>query len=835
MPQQFPLRLLLTAVLGLAILSGCAGASATRTADGGASQSDPSSSQQSNGDEDGPKPFSDVITDEATSDEGLFTTHELDDKLYYELPDSLLGREILTVSRISKTPNGLAYGGTKVNTQTLRWERRNDTILLRVVGYENVADPEDPVFQAVENSNFEPIVKSFDIAALNEDTTGVVIDVTELYTGDVRAMSLPQGARKAFKVRRIDGDRSFITDVLSFPENTDVSVVLTYEALEPPSNSSTGTLSLEMNHSMVLLPEEPMQPRHCDDRVGYFSVEHVNFSSDEQKAAEECFITRWRLEPSDPEAYARGELVEPVQPIVYYIDPATPEQWRPYLKQGVEDWQVAFERAGFKNAIIAKDPPTAEEDSTFDPNDVRFSTIRYFASDVQNAYGPHVHDPRSGEILESDIGWYHNVMNLLRNWYFVQTAAVNPEARGRNFDTDVMGELIRFVAAHEVGHTLGLPHNWGSSHAVPVDSLRSPTYTAAHGTAPSIMDYARFNYVAQPGDGVENFMPRIGEYDKWSVEFGYRSMLDHAGDPDGEALALDERIRENADDPVYFYGRQTGYRVDPRSQNEDLTNDAVEASRLGVENLKRIVPNLIRWTSEDGEDYETLEEMYGAVANQWGRYMGHVGRTVGGVYETPKTYNQDGPVYEPVPADEQRRAMQFLAEEAFQTPTWMLEDDVLRRIEHTGTMERIRSAQVSALNRLLSPQRLARVIEMEAMEDDAYGLGELMTDVREAVWTELDTGADVDPFRRNLQRGYLERMDMLLDATVDAPPSDVQDFLFFTPIDVAQSDIRAYVRSELQRLRQQVERRRSADDATRVHYDDVVMRIDAILDPTTDG
>ena len=834
MPLRSLLRLLCAAVLGVGLLAGCAGANATQATNGSASP--PSASPTSaNGDEDGPKPFGDVISDDATSDVGLFTTHEVDDKLYFEIPDSLLSREILTVSRISKTPDGLAYGGTKINTQTLRWERRNDQLLLRVVGYENVADPEDPVFTAVQNSNFEPIVKAFDIEALNEDSTGVVIDVTDLYTGDVRAMSLPQGFREQFRVRRIDDDRTFITDVMSFPENTDVSVVLTYTALNPPSNSSTGTLSLEMNHSMVLLPEEPMQPRHCDDRVGYFSVERVNFSSDEQKAAEECFITRWRLEPSDPDAFARGELVEPVEPIVYYIDPATPKKWRPYLKQGVEDWQEAFERAGFKNAIIAKDPPTAEEDSTFDPNDVRFSTIRYFASDIQNAYGPHVHDPRSGEILESDIGWYHNVMNLLRNWYFVQTAAVNPEARGRNFDTEVMGQLIRFVAAHEVGHTIGLPHNFGSSAAVPVDSLRSPSYTATHGTAPSIMDYARFNYVAQPGDGVEQFMPRIGEYDKWSVEFGYRPMPAYEGDPEGDALALDEMIREKADDPVYFYGRQTLMRVDPRSQNEDLTNDPVEASRLGVDNLKRIVPNLVRWTEADGEDFATLAELYGTVARQWGRYMGHVGRMVGGIYETPKTYNQDDPVYAPVPADEQRRAMQFLAEQAFQTPTWMLEDNVLRRIEHAGAMERIRSAQVGALSRILEPQRLARVIETDAMEDEAYGLGTLMTDVREAVWTELSTGADVDPFRRNLQRGYLQRMDMLLDAEVEAPPQQFQDFFFFTPVNVAQSDIRAYVRSELQMLRDQLERRRSVNRATQVHYDDALMRIDAILDPATDG
>jgi len=785
------------------------------------------------------KPFAEVIPDDANTDAGLLTTHFDEETLFLSIPDSILGREILTVSRASQAPRGLAYGGEKVNTQVLRWERRGDKVMLRVVSYENVAEEDDPVYKAVQNSNFEPIVHAFDIEAITEDSAGVVIEATDLFARDVPAFGLPRSAREEYKVRGLDGDRSFVSGVKSFPENTDIETVLTYQAQEPPSNEATGTLSVAMNHSFVLLPEEPMQPRLCDDRVGFFGVERTDYSSDEQRAAEECVIARWRLEPSDPEAYARGELVEPVEPIVYYIDPATPEKWRPYLKQGVEDWQAAFERAGFKNAIIAKDPPSAEEDPDFDPADVRYSVIRYFASDIPNAYGPNVHDPRSGEILESDIGWYHNVMNLLRNWYFVQTAAVNPEARGRNFDDDVMGELIRFVSAHEVGHTIGLPHNWGSSHAVPVDSLRSPSYTSTHGTAPSIMDYARFNYVAQPGDGVTDFMPKVGEYDKWSVEFGYRDLgIDNRED---DAQAWDDRIREKADDPVYFYGRQTGTQVDPRSQREDLTNDAVEASRLGIENLKRIIPNLVSWTREDGENYETLEELYGSVLAQWSRYMGHVGRHVGGVYETPKTYEQDGVVYQPVPAARQQEAMDFLVAEGLQTPTWMLEQDVLRRIEHAGSVERIRDAQENILEMMLDPRRMARIVEVEALASsgDAYGLNAMLTDLREGVWTEVQQGGDVDPFRRNLQRGYLEQMNTLMSETVETPeiPDAYRDYIQLTPVTLAQSDIRAAVRSELNTLRGDVQRAlsRGANDATATHYEDILVRIDMILDPDADA
>ena len=798
----------------------------------------PDASEQRKQKKNGIKAFDQVVPDTATTDAGLITTHRADGTLYFEIPDSLLGREILMVSRVAQAQSDLAYGGEKVNTQVLRWERREDDLLLRVASHEKTANPEDPVYRAVQNSSFEPILKSFSIQAVNDDTTGVVIDATDLYTTDVPALGLPSSVREQYKVRTLDANRTYLGNVESFPKNTDVEALLTYQAKEPPSSEQTGTISVEMNHSMVLLPTDPMTPRLCDQRVGYFKVERVNYSTDEQQAAEECFVTRWRLEPSDPDAYKNGELVEPKDPIVYYLDPATPDKWRPYIKKGIEDWQEAFREAGFKNAIIAKDPPSDEEDPSFDPDDVRYSTVRYFASEIPNAYGPHVHDPRSGEILESDIGMYHNVLSLLRNWYFVQTAAVNPAARGRTFDTDVMGTLLRFVVAHEVGHTLGLPHNWGSSHAVPVDSLRSPSYTSTHGTAPSIMDYARFNYVAQPGDGVERFTPDIGVYDRWAIQWGYQPMPDVDG-PEKQAQVLDDMILQHAGDPEYFYGRQTLQPVDPRSQSEDLGRDAVAAGSLGVENLKRIVPNLVSWTEKDGANYDELEELYGSVVNQWRRYLGHATRHVGGVFETFKTYEQDGPVYEPVPGEQQREAVQFLNDQAFQTPTWLVEADVLRRFEATGALNRIREAQVGTLKLLLRPERMARVVEADAMSEDGYTLGSLLEDVRGGIWRELETGAAIDVHRRSLQRGYLEQMDHLLTAEVESPdiPEEFEDYLIQTPVDVSQSDIRAYVRSELRTLREEVEQglRRTGDHRTEVHLEDVLVRIDRILDPRAEN
>ena len=628
-------------------------------------------------------------------------------------------------------------------------------------------------------------------------------------------MGLSNGYRTQYRVTRLDNDRSYVTRVSSYPENIELRHVKTYLAGNSPSSRADGSITVEMSNSMILLPEVPMQRRLYDERVGWFARGTTDYGLDVQQSKTVRYLDRWRLEVRDEDRakFLRGELVVPKKQIVYYIDRATPTKWVQAIKDGIEDWQVAFEAAGFKDAIIAKTPPTPEEDPDWSPEDVRYSVVRYLASPIPNANGPHVSDPRSGEILESDINWYHNVMTLLRRWFFVQTSAINPGAQSPEFDDEIMSRLIRFVSSHEVGHTLGLPHNFGSSNAYPVDSLRSAEFTKRMGTAPSLMDYARFNYIAQPEDEGVALMPEVGVYDKYSIAWGYRPILD-ANSPEAELPTLRRWIEEKNGDPLYRYGRQ-GNSTDYTAQSEDLGDNAMRASDYGIKNLKIIMNNLKKWTYVPGSDYSELEEMYGEVQSQFNRYMGHVGRYVGGVKEDYKTVDQEGAVYTHAPKELQKDAVKFLNDQLFDTPEWLLDNEILNRLQDDGAVAAMRSTQLRTLNSVLEPNKLGRVVENEALNGDAaYGILELFTDVRNGVWSELSAGREIDTYRRNLQRGYIDRMVTLMGGDT-------------------QSDIQPVVRAELKTLQSRIKAAipRTSDRMSKLHLEDSLERINNILDP----
>lgn len=799
----------------------------------------------------GPKPFREVITDKAISRKGLMNVHKVEDKWFFEIPDSVFNREIMTVTRYSKTAaGGGIFGGEEVNRQVVSWEKAPDNkVFLRSITYVYVSpDSTKPIFKAVKNSSADPIIASFEIKSIRKDTS-VVIEVTDLFKGDNQVFSLSSVTKQLLKISDFKADRSYIQSIRTYPINTEIRTVKTFGSqpqvisLTPtpqigtylPAGVDAGVVTMEFNTSMIILPKKPMRVRTFDPRVGYFSTGYGTFEEESQKADAEQIAVRWRLEPknaADAQKQKRGELIEPAKPIIYYIDPATPIKWRKYLKQGVDDWQKAFEKAGWKNAIRGEYWP--EQDTTMSLEDARFSAIRYFAADIQNAYGPNVNDPRSGEIIESHIGWYHNVMRLLRNWYLIQTAACDPRARKKNFDDELMGQLIRFVSSHEVGHTLGLRHNMGSSSATPVEKLRDKAWVAQNGHTSSIMDYARFNYVAQPEDGVTDFFPRIGDYDIWAIEWGYKYFVD-AKSADEEKKLLSDLTKEKVKNPRLAFGTEVSPH-DPRYQTEDLGDNSMKASDYGVKNLKRILPNLPEWSKENGESYSELEELYNNVTGQFNRYLGHVIKNVGGIYDTPKTYDTPGAVFEPVPKDRQKEAINFLNTHLFETPTWLMDANILSKIRPDAGIDAIKSIQENALNNLLAANRIARLLET-GKDANNYTVDELMTDLRTSIWSELKSQKAIDIYRRNLQKVFVEKAITLLmpkdPTTIQYVPAGGAYGFSSRRVDLKTTDLPSITRGQLESLLSEI---RSAigsapDKITRYHLEDVANRIDSALHP----
>ena len=754
---------------------------------------------------------------------GLFGVSQHEKDWYFDIPDSLLGRRILAVTRfVSNTPGASEYGGEEVNEVMIYWEKAvNGNLLLRADALTIYADEGQAITKAVKISSENPIVASF--KPEKESSEGCTrVKVTSLFEGDTQVFSFPSRSKRSYNLGGVKSDASFINSIRTYPINTEVTVTKTFNYSAPsataavtgsrglPAGNEAGTVTFVLNTSMVLLPEKPMQQRLFDARVGYFADGYSKFSDEQQGVESVRFIARWRLEarPEDVEKQKRGELVEPIKPIVYYIDPATPKQWRKYLIAGVNDWQVAFEQAGWKNAIHAEEWPEDNPDMSME--DARFSVIRYLASPTANAYGPNVHDPRSGEILESHIGWYHNVMTLVHDWYQIQAGAVDPRARKMVYDEELMGDLIRFVSSHEVGHTLGLRHNMGSSSKTPVENLRNKEWVEKNGHTVSIMDYARFNYVAQPEDGITKagLYPRINDYDKWAIEFGYKPT--YLKTPKEDQLYWNKVIIERlAANPRLWFGGE-GNDNDPRAQREDLGDDAVLASSYGIKNLQRIIGLLPEWNAEEANQYTNARRMYEALVGQYNRYMGHVSANIGGRFVTYKSIEQEGPVYEAVPKDRQKKALNFLNDNLFKKPSWLVDVPYIYTFSDNpdSYLYTLVNNVISSTN-LLNTGKLNRLGSFAQHDASNYKPEEYLSDLTGMIFEELGKGRAVDSYRRYLQRRYvtaaLETVTGAASATTDA---------------------RALVTAQLMDIQKKAAKAKSSDAVTKAHWQGIASQIE---------
>ena len=692
--------------------------------------------------------------------EGVINAYTNDDnKMYFDINKDLLNVEILVVTRLAQIPSGYsAYinAGSKTSEQVIEFQKKNNSINIRQLSFNNVANQEDPINQSVIENNFPPILASFEIK--NSGVNSFLIDVSNYFLNDSPGFNIINSRiKEQYKIGNVDKKRSSIDSARSFPENIEILNTLTFDTKKPPRENKTKTFSFQVNHSFILLPEDRMKIRYYDERVGWFTVNKIDYSSEALKSDSYKLIRRWRLEPKNEEAYLNGELVEPKKQIVYYLDPATPIKWRPYFKKGIEDWNSVFEKAGFKNAIVAKEPPSIEEDPDFSPEDIRYSTVRYVASTTRNATGPSVSDPRTGEILESDIIWYHNHLRSYRNRYLLETGAANPKARTLNTPKEEIGEMMRMVISHEIGHALGLPHNMKASSAYPVDSLRSGKFTQKMGIAATIMDYARYNYIAQPGDKNIRFVRQLGPYDDYSIEWGYRYF------PGKNLLQEKEILTKYVDqkslNPIYMFGSSRG---DPNTQTENIGDDPIKASTYGLKNLKIVANNFMDWIHEPNKDYNDLNEIYDELLGVYSRYIFHVIGIVGGINQTLHNTNQDN-IFTYVNVDKayQMEALSFLDLELWKTPNWLRNKKIISQINNLDGLYKIEKIQERAINSLLSNYRLNKMLSAsKTIEGNALEFDNLIDMLFESI---IDKIAPTDQFSRNLQISFTNKINTLIE------------------------------------------------------------------------
>jgi hypothetical protein len=781
------------------------------------------------------KPYKDVVPASAKTMKSFLKMHLVADKYLFEIPDSLLKRDILIVSRIDKAPAGfrlpggiMSYAGDEVGETVVQFEKiPGDKIVLRSVSFKEFSNDttENGLSRSLINSNYQSIQGAFPVKAYNKEGSSTVIDVTDFINSDNSIFALADPFVKSLLGNLII-DRSFIDNAIGFPGNLEIKSVKTYNQKPGPGGITAPPFSFEFNSSVVLLPKIPMQPRLADPRIGFFSNSYIDFDTNPHGVATTNYIWRWKMEPKDGdlEKYKHGELVEPKKPIVIYIDPATPKKWVPYLIQGINDWQVAFEKAGFKNAIMAKEAPVG--DSTWSMEDARHSVLVYKPSAIANAMGPSIKDPRSGEILETHINWYHSVMTLLQNWYTVQAGAIDPRARKPQLDDELMGQLIRFVSSHEIGHTLGLMHNFGASSTVPVENLRNKAWVEAHGHTPSIMDYARFNYVAQPEDHIteKGIFPRIGDYDKWAIEWGYKLIPDAKSATDEKPTLNRWMVAKLASGKQYFYGsqldpltQQNFNTLDPRDQSEDLGDDAMLASTYGIKNMKRIEPNLMKWLQEPNENYDKAGDMYKEIVTEYQRFIGHVLRNIGGMYITPKTAEQQGPVFELVNKAKQQRAMAFLQQQLFATPYWLIDSKLFDLTSTDFSM--VTKIQKSTLLSLLSGSHIAMLISEErSYPGKAYTASQMLHDLQQGIFSELPAHKPISIYRRDLQKVYVEGIIVILAKQTTGLDND------------GLSIIKAHAKA----LAALFKNTHAIDALTREHLTDLYERLNNALKPKRD-